>query len=116
MGEMADYYAEQEMFNEMDGLVDDYPTDLEEIHRQQEQEREGRKRMAVTKKASKQLHRFYVGANKMTGPNDWAKKTLAEAIEHAKQLCEDDGQMHVVVQIVAVVEPAARPVRVRKLR
>jgi hypothetical protein len=59
--------------------------------------------------------RFYV-ASKATVENtngkNWMKPTLDEAIEHARDLCEDTDAVQYVVQVVKVVKPERKPVTV----
>ena len=59
--------------------------------------------------------RFYVGSNRMS-PN-WAKATLKEAVEHAKQILEKSPQLDetFVVQIVRVVRRKQVPLVVEKV-
>jgi len=48
---------------------------------------------------------------------DWPKKTLKEAVAHAKQLMEENADMDqvIVVQIVRVVKRKATPLIVEKV-
>ena len=66
--------------------------------------------------------RFYVGSPKALSQNShhvggvWAKETLAEAVKHAQELCEKDGQEHFVVQIVRRVRRKVQPIVVETVR
>jgi hypothetical protein len=54
---------------------------------------------------TKELKRFYVGSPSMvngSNPN-WARKTLAEAVQHARELAEESGHDQFVVKVVRVV-------------
>ena len=68
------------------------------------------KQMKITKK-------FYVGSRSMIdgSRNGWAKKTLNEAIQHAKELCNETEEEQIVVQIVRIVRPQKRPIIVEKI-
>jgi hypothetical protein len=61
--------------------------------------------MKVTKK-------FYVGSRRLQP--GWAKETLDEAIEHAKDLCEETGEAQFVVQVVRVVK-LEKPITVEEV-
>ena len=71
--------------------------------------------MKITKK-------FYVGSRTMN-PNssdgrryqEWAKKTLQEAIDHAKSLAEETEEDQIVVQIVRIVRKQKTPLIVEKV-
>lgn len=59
--------------------------------------------------------KFYVGHPRQAHVNDWGKHTLEEAVEHARREVRESGERRVVVEIVAVLEPAEAPVKVRRV-
>lgn len=59
--------------------------------------------------------RFYVGSATVGG-SDWTHATLAKAIEHAKTICEETSEPQIVVQIVRVVKPLPRPMKVEVVK
>lgn len=75
--------------------------------------------MKITKK-------FYVGANKVFNTHDygpltgetWAKKTEAEAIEHAKQILEEkpDQDFAFVVKVIKVIRRKRVPLVVETIK
>lgn len=81
-----------------------------------------RKSKAQAKKRESSMKLFYVGSKDIArnyaqgNGSDWPIGTEDEAITKARNLCIDTGQPQIVVKIVAVIEPAARPVTVRRVR
>ena len=60
-------------------------------------------------------NRFYVASrNTVLGidARNWAKETLEEAIEHAREICEESDKEQYVVQVVKVIKPQRKPVLV----
>lgn len=71
----------------------------------------------------KPINRFYVGASHIAeaildGDNDeWTRSTLEEAVEHGKQLMEDeDKELVTVVQIVRILRREKTPVTVEVVK
>jgi hypothetical protein len=72
----------------------------------------------------KNIRKFYVGAEHIgeqivNGDNDaWTHKTLDEAIEHAKEILNDDDSREcaVVVEIKCIVRRAQTPLVVERLK
>lgn len=97
MGEMADYYREQEFFND-DGQRDGA----------------ARRRRVITKKdkqtmADVRRNRFYVGSASALTRN-WGHAEMNAAIAHAKEILEEGEESFTfVVKIVKVVKRASRP-------
>lgn len=62
--------------------------------------------------------KFYIASPKMV--NDvigWRKKTLKEAISQAKDMLDDSNAGEIlIVKVVAIVKPAARPIRVEMVK
>jgi hypothetical protein len=78
-----------------------------------------RNELMGTKKITR---KFYVGSRKMnplssdgSHYDEWGKVTLEQAIEHAKEICEETGESQIVVQIVRVIKPQKVPIVVEKL-
>lgn len=62
----------------------------------------------------KKQKKFYVGAPHLVNDRaNYLKSTMQEAINQAKEQCEESGESQIVVKIVAIVEPAKQPVQVR---
>lgn len=75
------------------------------------------RRLKAMPKATKIKNKFYVGSPKMNPLSSdgsayriWSKATLAEAVEHAKEKCEETGEPQIVVQIIKVVRPQRSPI------
>lgn len=67
-------------------------------------------------KKTLKANRFYVGSPQTLRGAGWGKPTLAEAVEHAKQLLESTGEEQFVVQIVRVVRKKEQPVVVETVK
>lgn len=73
-----------------------------------------KEKKVMDKKALK-ANRFYVGSERALRTG-WGKPTLAEAVEHAKQLQAETGDDQFVVQIVRVVKKKEQPVIVEAVK
>lgn len=67
--------------------------------------------------AKKKFNKYYVGAGHIANAvangydDDWTHSTMAKAVEHAKELIEDEGKdCCIIVQIVKIVRPRKNPV------
>ena len=67
---------------------------------------------------NKKTAKYYVGSSNLVNPvdMDYLKYTVEDAIKEAKRRVESTGIAHPVVQILYIIEPAAAPVRVRKVK
>lgn len=71
----------------------------------------------ATKNTGKITKKFYVGASRMQDRNnDWAHTTIEKAVEHARQLMEEeDSDEKIIVQIIRVVKRQRAPIIVEKV-
>jgi hypothetical protein len=63
----------------------------------------------VKEEPVKELKKFYVGRPGVAR-SAWAKDTLTEAIEHAKELVEKTGEEQVIVKVIRVVRRVSPPI------
>jgi hypothetical protein len=76
-----------------------------------------KKEESVVPTATPKTHRFYVGSPvAYKNARDWAKKSLAEAVEHAKQRVEETGEEQFIVKVIKVVRRKAPPVVVEDVK
>lgn len=61
--------------------------------------------------------KFYCGAKDIL-VNNWAKKTEAEAVEHAKDILDSDELRDkvIIVKIIGVVKRESRPTKYEKVK
>lgn len=67
----------------------------------------------------KKVKRFYIGKPEVIEGRDsshWAKDTLPEAIEHAKQRAEETGEPQYVVKVIKVVRRKSQPIVVEDVK
>lgn len=104
MGDMADYYNDaallQELYN--DGQQDE------------EQSRRGGRYMRETRLEASEIKRnkFYVGS-KSALKNNWGHDTLEAAVDHATKLIDQHESDQFIVKIVRLVRRKKAPVEVK---
>lgn len=112
MGEMADYYAEEALFNELEyngQFTDDRPYRNWRQTMQSKTQRKQRINDKITR------NKFYVGSPRALD-NNWGHPTLAKAVRHAEEVMEEQSlEETFVVQIIRVVRRRKAPVEVEKV-
>lgn len=121
MGEMADYYAENEFRDDLD-----YADQSNVIIKQDPRLRypygiDGidfilpRTKKMNNNNNKKITHKFYVGSPHLIDHSPYTKKTLAEAIIAASEKAQETEQDQIVVQIVRVIRVKKCPIVVEKV-
>lgn len=127
MGEMADYYAEAALFDELEreanGQIDGDKEQLEAIMKsvkKRARKAPAKLRAKTQEEKDRELlanNKFYVGSPTAL-TRGWGHKTLAKAVAHAEQVLDErSGELDYtfVVQIVRVVRRQRTPALVSKL-
>lgn len=130
MGDMADYYREQEDWAELDNDGQQDPTEEEyRKMRARNYNRFYRNNKQELKEiiSMKKLNKFYVGAEHISRAiannqnDDWTCKSEADAIAHAKQILEQDPtkQVAIVVEVKYIIrrtKPTPPPIKVERVK
>ena len=66
----------------------------------------------------KLIKKYYVASRatvENTNGRDWMHQTIDEAVEHARDLCEETDKVQYVVQVIRVISPVRKPVTVEEV-
>jgi hypothetical protein len=105
MGDMADYYAQQE-------LADDFARKDMEKMRRLRMNTNLKHNTRRTLGPELQTNKFYVGSH-LALDRAWGHPTIEAAVEHAKNLIEETGSDQFIVEIVRLVRRKNAPVEVK---